>query len=277
MAFETRIVKSPALPCEFEVLADDSVIGPAIERGGWEDFETALFRAHLRPGSRALDLGANIGWFAVQGVLAGAHVDSFEPIPAIAAIARRNIARAQQHGSGSAMVHECAAGSAQGQAVIHLSQRNRGDNRIAEGTPADMRDAAPLTIRVERVDDCVATDKPYSMIKIDTQGSEWHALQGMQAVLASSPQCALLIEFWPYALRGAQPAELLAHLTQLGFQLGKATAAPYPMQTERILAQALARDPVKGGLDLYGVRQRPFHVLGLAARLRGAWRALREA
>jgi hypothetical protein len=49
------------------------------------------------------------------------------------------------------------------------------------------------------------------------------------------------------------------------------------MQTERILAQALARDPVKGGLDLYGVRQRPFHVLGLAARLRGAWRALREA
>ena len=277
MAFETRIVKSPALPCEFEVLADDSVIGPAIERGGWEDFETALFRAHLRPGSRALDLGANIGWFAVQGVLAGAHVDSFEPIPAIAAIARRNIARAQQHGTGSATVHECAAGSAQGQAVIHLSQRNRGDNRIAEGTPADMRDAAPLTIRVERVDDCVATDKPYSMIKIDTQGSEWHALQGMQAVLASSPQCALLIEFWPYALRGAQPAQLLAHLTQLGFQLGKATAAPYPMQTERILAQALARDPVKGGLDLYGVRQRPFHVLGLAARLRGALRALREA
>lgn len=270
-------MKSPALPCEFEVLADDSVIGPAIERGGWEDFETALFRAHLRPGSRALDLGANIGWFAVQGVLAGAHVDSFEPIPAIAAIARRNIARAQQHGSGSGTVHECAAGSAQGQAVIHLSQRNRGDNRIAEGTPADMRDAAPLTIRVERVDDCVATDKPYSMIKIDTQGSEWHALQGMQAVLASSPQCALLIEFWPYALRGAQPAELLAHLTQLGFQLGKATAAPYPMQTERILAQALARDPVKGGLDLYGVRQRPFHVLGLAARLRGTWRALREA
>ncbi len=270
-------MKSPALPCEFEVLADDSVIGPAIERGGWEDFETALFRAHLRPGSRALDLGANIGWFAVQGVLAGAHVDSFEPIPAIAAIARRNIARAQQHGTGSATVHECAAGAAQGQAVIHLSQRNRGDNRIAEGTPADMRDAAPLTIRVERVDDCVATDKPYSMIKIDTQGSEWHALQGMQAVLASSPQCALLIEFWPYALRGAQPAELLAHLTQLGFQLGKATAAPYPMQNERILAQALARDPVKGGLDLYGVRQRPFHVLGLAARLRGTWRALREA
>jgi len=72
VAFETRIVRSPALPCEFEVLADDAVIGPAIAKGGWEDHETRLYRAHLRPGARALDLGANIGWFAVQGVLAGA-------------------------------------------------------------------------------------------------------------------------------------------------------------------------------------------------------------
>jgi hypothetical protein len=98
----------------------------------------------------------------------------------------------------------------------------------------------------------------------------------MPRLLASSPQLALLIEFWPYALRGAKPEQLLELLERQGFTLGKATAAPYPMDRARILRQALARDPVKGGLDLYGTRGLPFHVLGLGARLHGAWRALRE-
>jgi FkbM family methyltransferase len=269
------MVASPALPCEFEVLADDSVIGPAIARGGWEDHETRLFRAHLRPGARALDLGANIGWFAVQGVLAGARVESFEPIPGIAAIARRNIERAMRHGAGSAVVHECAAGSARGTATIHLAAKNRGDNRIADDRPGDMAEAQALEIRVERVDDVI--EGGFDVAKIDTQGSEWHALRGMPRTLAASPRLALLIEFWPYALRGAKPEELLRLLEAEGFVLGKATAAPYPMDAARILRQALARDPVKGGLDLYGVRGgSPFHVLGPKARLHGLWRSLRE-
>ena len=89
---------------------------------------------------------------------------------------------------------------------------------------------------------------------------------------------ALLIEFWPYALRDAEPAQLLELLTrELGFRLGKATDAPYPMKPERILRQALARDPVKGGLDLYGVRgARRFGALGAKASLHGMWRSLRE-
>jgi hypothetical protein len=48
------------------------------------------------------------------------------------------------------------------------------------------------------------------------------------------------------------------------------------MPSERILKQALARDPVRGGLDLYGVRGRPFHVLGATARLKSLWRCWRE-
>jgi hypothetical protein len=87
----------------------------------------------------------------------------------------------------------------------------------------------------------------------------------------------LLIELWPYALRGATPQQLLERLAAWGFTLGKATEAPYPMAPTRILRQALARDPVRGGLDLYGVRGRlPFHVLGLRARLRGLARRLKE-
>ena len=138
-----------------------------------------------------------------------------------------------------------------------------------------MAAAELVTIEVAPVDELV--EGPVRILKIDTQGSEWFALEGARRLLAASPELALLIEFWPYALRGATPEQLLRRLADLGFTLGKATAAPYPMSPERILAQARAGDPRKSGLDLYGTRGLPFHVLGLARRLHGLARSLKEA
>jgi FkbM family methyltransferase len=277
---ETRTTRTVALPgrgLDFEILARDSVIGPSIEGGGWEEHETALFQAHLRPGCTVVDLGGNVGWFAVQAILAGANVHSFEPVPEIADVCGRNIERANAVGPGHGVLHRAAAGAVRGTAEIALADENRGDNRVLDdgsGRPGDMGAGEVVTIDVVPVDELV--EGPARVLKIDTQGSEWVALQGATKLLAASPELALLIEFWPYALRGAQPEELLAFLDAEGFTLGKATAAPYPMTPERILHQALARDPVKGGLDLYGTRALPFHVLGLAARLRAMARGARE-
>lgn len=281
MTLATRTVRARALGLELEVLEGDLLIGPAIERGAWEEHETALFRAHLRPGARVLDLGANIGWYGVQAVLAGCEVHCFEPVPEIADVCERNLARAMRAGAGKATLHRCAASDRAGRATIALAARNFGDNRVlderagaAADVPGDMLGARTLEIELARVDERV--EGPCRVIKVDTQGSEWLALQGARKLLDASRECALLVEFWPYALRGAQPRELLDFLAAQGFTLGKATAAPYPMEPERILKQALARDPVKGGLDLYATRGLPFHVLGLPARLRSLARSLRE-
>ena len=276
MNYETRTVAPPGLELEFDVLREDSIIGPAIERGAWEDHETELFLSHIRPGCTVVDMGANVGWFSVQAIRAGARVHAFEPVPGIADVAERNIERANQVGPGSGVLHRFAAGDQPGSAFIALAAKNRGDNRVTDGdVPADMQGAETVEIQIGRVDDFV--DSVVRVMKIDTQGSEWLALQGAQATLARSPELALLMEFWPYALRGAEPEQLLQFLEREGFHMGKATAAPYPMSSERILSQALARDPVKGGLDLYGTRGLAFHVLGAKARLRSMWRARREA
>lgn len=278
MQLSTRVVRPAGLGLEFEVLADDTIIGPAIERGSWADHETALFRAHVRPGARVVDLGANVGWFAVQAVLAGAEVHAFEPVPAIAGVARRNIERAMRHAKGTGVVHEVAAGEKRGKAVIQIGAGNFGDNRVVEpgaARPKDMGQGASVEIAIAPVDEFV--QGPVRFLKVDTQGSEWLALEGARRLLAASPDLGLLIEFWPYALRGARPEQLVQRLFELGFTLGKATEAPYPMKPERILRQALGRDPVRGGLDLYGARgAAPFHVLGLRARLHGLVRNLKE-
>lgn len=274
----TRTVTLRGSGVELEVLAGDAIIGPAIERGVWEEHETRLFRAHLRPGARVVDLGANVGWFTVQAVLAGAEVHAFEPVPWIADVLERNARAAERRGPGRAIVHRAAAGSQRGTARIAIAAANFGDNRLLDASssrPSDMGAGREIEIAVERVDDHVRG--PVRVLKIDTQGSEWHALQGARALLDASPDLALLLEFWPYALRGATPAELIALLHERGFRIGKATAAPYPMDAARILRQAGARDPVRGGLDLYATRGLPFHVGGPLAYARSLWRSWREA
>jgi FkbM family methyltransferase len=277
MQASTKFARVPGLPFEFEILSGDSIIGPAIERGAWEEHETALFQAHLVPGTAVLDLGANVGWFAVQAILAGCRVHAFEPVPAIADVAERNMARAMKAGPGTGVLHRCAAGDRKSKAVIALAARNFGDNRVlspGDARPTDMGSGEEIEIEIERVDDHV--QGPAHVIKIDTQGSEWLALQGARKLLDASREVALLMEFWPYALRGGKPEELLRFLRDEGFTIGKATAAPYPMSVERILAQAAVRDPVKGGLDLYATRGVPFHVGGLGRRVRSLVRSLRE-
>lgn len=279
MELPTRIVSPAGLGIEFEVVEGDAIIGPAIEGGSWADHETALFLAHVESGTRVLDLGANVGWFSVQAVLAGAEVHAFEPVPALAAIAQRNVERAMAKGPGRGTVHALAAGAERSRATIAIGASNLGDNRVldaAHARPQDMGSGQEVEIEIAPVDELVQGSVGF--VKIDTQGSEWLAIQGARKLLEASPDLGLLIEFWPYALRGASPEQLLSELDAMGFTLGKATEAPYPMSTARILEQALARDPVRGGLDLYGVRgKRPFHVLGTAARLRGVARSLKEA
>lgn len=276
MTAKTRKVHVPSLDFDFEILENDTIIGPAIARGVWEEHETRLFRAHLRPGCRVLDLGANIGWFSTIAILAGCHVDAFEPVPEIADVCARNIERAMQRGKGRGVLHRFAAGSERGEARIALARANFGDNRVVDGRdrPADMGAGDVLTIQVERVDDHV--HEAVRVVKIDTQGSEWHALQGARRLLDASRDVAMLLEFWPYALRGTTPEGLLEFLRAQGFTIGKATAAPYPMEPARILAQASKRDPVKGGLDLYATRGLPFHVGGLSGRVRSLARSWRE-
>ncbi|QDU67983.1 FkbM family methyltransferase [Engelhardtia mirabilis] len=277
MDLAAKTVRPPGLGIDFDVLADDTIIGPSIERGSWEDHETRLFLAHLTPGCHVVDLGANVGWFAVQAILAGAVVHAFEPVPGIADVATRNIERANAVGPGQGVLHRCAAGAEAGTAEIVLAAKNHGDNRVLDdgsGVPTDLAGAETIKIDVRTVDSLVS--EPARVLKIDTQGSEWLALSGAAGLLRRSPQLALLIEFWPYALRGAKPQELLDLLEREGFTMGKATEAPYPMSPTRILGQALERDPVKGGLDLYGTRGLPFHVLGAGARLKSMWRSLKE-
>ena len=190
----------------------DLWISEAIRQGHvLEPYVLEMLQAMIRPGDSMLDIGANIGWFSVIGsrlVGARGRVTAIEPSPRNAALARRNLAR---NGCGNAVLHQCAAGAADGTARLYLSpDLNQGDHQMALATDRpDWTD-----VRVRAMDSLLPDIARIDVVKLDTQGSEALALAGMRRLIAASPMVRLILEYWPHGLRrcGSTTAELAAML-----------------------------------------------------------------
>lgn len=90
----------------------------------------------------------------------------------------------------------------------------------------------PMTTRVTTADESergtqvegVSLDSYFSsgtridFIKMDVQGAEYFALQGMERILRENSNVLLMIEFWPHGLReaGVDPSVLLQKTGDLG-------------------------------------------------------------
>ena len=117
-----------------------------------------------------------------------------------------------------------------------------------------------LDVATVRLDEYFADhDGPISLIKMDIQGAEYAALQGMRGLIERNPGVCLLIEFWPWGLKGAgvDPADLLSALLRLGFTLREvdgtrrsvtpvtpdALLAAYPPETQLYTDLLCVREP----------------------------------
>ena len=59
------------------------------------------------------------------------------------------------------------------------------------------------------------------VIKMDIQGAEYFALQGMLETLSSSPDIVLMTEYWPHGLEayGVQPIQFIRQLCKIGYRV----------------------------------------------------------
>jgi FkbM family methyltransferase len=131
------------------------------------------------------DVGANCGWFAVRAARAGRPVRAFEPVPATADVAERNLARIA---GADARVVRAAVAEAAGTATIHLYSSS-GNNSLHERTlpPGHpLRRTGALEVPVVRLDDLVGRPgfPPPALIKIDVEGAELAVLRGARETLA---------------------------------------------------------------------------------------------
>lgn len=183
-----------------------------------EPTETRLFQRELRPGQTVIDVGANIGYYSLlfaRAVGATGRVYAFEPDPTNFAILRQNI---DINGYQNITAVRKAAWSSDATLRLYLSAQNRGDHQAY----ASGEDRPTVEIEAIRLDSFFSTvDRPIDWIKMDIQGAEYHALQGMTQILRRSPCVTLVTEFWPGGLSRASgdPRAYLHSLRELGFTL----------------------------------------------------------
>jgi len=200
--------------------------------------------ARIAPGSWAIDVGANIGFFTARfarWVTAGGRVIAIEPDSENLALLKRRLSTSNL---SNVDVHQAVAMERSGTAHLQRNPDHPGDHRIGNAGEA----VAAVTI-----DDLVeqAGNPRIGFVKIDTQGSERRVLAG---ALKTLERCRpnLFVEVDDRALRenGTNAAELVRELDNLGYSFFRISrkGSFMPMESEMI-DELLASDK-RGYLDL---------------------------
>lgn len=166
--------------------------------------EAALFgflRQTIRPGDIVLDVGAFVGIYAVLAARwsrPGGRVIAFEPTPASAALARRH-ATFNRLDDAAIEVIEAAVSDAAGHATLHEYDASHMPF-VNSLVPAADAVAAPGTREVDVVtidDVCRERGIAPSVVRMDVQGAEVHALRGARETIRAATRLSLVVEMHP--------------------------------------------------------------------------------
>lgn len=178
-----------------------------------------------------LDLGANKGQFSlvVRRWWPDAEIHAFEPLAEPAATYEKIFRE-----DSRVHLHRIAAGSRSGAAEIHISRRMDSSSLLPiSSVQEDMfpgtDEVGQRTIIVERVDDvlsCADLRSPI-IVKLDIQGFELIALQGMPKLLERVDHIYLEVSFVPLYEGQALAHDIVTFLSAAGFRF----AGVYSMVT----------------------------------------------
>lgn len=186
--------------------------------GGTEEFQMKLFLSHIRPGDTFVDLGAHMGYYtlpAARAVGPSGRVFAFEPESANRAVLEKMV-RAQ--GAANTTVIPKAVSNRSGGSRLYLSADNTVDHHAY-----DSHDGRRfIDIETTTLDDHFAgIPGGIDLIKIDIQGAELAALEGMRGLLAKNRNAKLFVEYWPAGLKrfGSRPRDVPDFLAGMGYSL----------------------------------------------------------
>jgi FkbM family methyltransferase len=175
--------------------------------------------ALVKRGDVCYDIGANLGFFSVLlGRLAGptGSIYAFEPVPRNASTIERN---ARLNRMDNITVMRIAVSSGDGQEELLLAHHVGGAVLKSAGAPPDL--AGSLIVETASLDMLLERQqiKPPNIAKIDIEGAEMEALQGMERILrAWTP--AIILELDDETSAGCERKTTLcrSYLHDLGFR-----------------------------------------------------------
>lgn len=163
--------------------------------GTLEISETRLVQSFLRPGMCFVDVGANIGYYALIGArIVGdtGVVHCFEPNPAVRAGLTTNL---ELNGLRNVVVHDEAMTSQSGTVRFYASAWNENSG-ISSIIPGQGRSEKGEEVPCVSLDDFAATlgDRHIDLLKIDIEGAELEVIEGGQRLLRGADAPPILFE-----------------------------------------------------------------------------------
>jgi FkbM family methyltransferase len=172
------------------------------------DPEIAVLRRLIRPGSRVVDIGANVG-FVTYGLSLDATVEAFEPMP----LSLRHL-RALAAGRARIHPHGVALSDVPGLATLYIPVIDGHlDHEMARLDEPTTAPCESMTVEVRTLDTYNFAD--VSLVKIDVEGHERAVLAGaVQTIARERP--ALMIEI-EQRHQSAPLDDVFADLRRLGY------------------------------------------------------------
>jgi len=181
--------------------------------------QTDLMKKIVKPGMNVFDLGANFGWFTlVLSKLVGnsGRVYSFEADPSLIEIFAENV---KLNNFSNVSIQSLAVSNKTG--ISKFSINKSYDTR----STLDPISLSENTIDVKTIsldEFCLKENlKKVDFIKMDIEGSEPKALEGMRKIISDNPQLKIILEFNQNSMNfvGTSPDFLINFLLKEGFSL----------------------------------------------------------
>ena len=221
------IATSEQFGLKFKFKSED-VVGRHIYKYDIHELEITkalLSEITIEEGDIVLDVGANLGWYALVFAKKGATVHAFEPDPLNNDLLKENISINKL--SQSITSHLYAISDKQAIVPLYLyPHRNRGRHSLNPNIGCKKIDVQTTTLNTF-LDESKIDVKRIKLLKIDIEGHELPALQGASKILEHVPN--LLIEHGPEHIRkgGFEPNDIIDLLHHYHFK-------PYTVTKEGI-------------------------------------------
>jgi FkbM family methyltransferase len=179
-----------------------------------DSFEISLAKKFISKGEHVIDIGANIGFYAeiMSNLVGDGKVHCFEPDQINFKHLTENL-----HNRTNVILNNKAVAEEDGTLTLYTSDIINVDHTTYPRNHFDKT----YTVVKTSIDNYVRNNFPVSFIKMDIQGAELKALEGMRQTLQSNKGIKLLTEIWPYGLKESNSShgQILEFLEAMNFKL----------------------------------------------------------